>query len=358
MATTAIIFSSSSSLRAQVIGGEAAIEGDYPWMTALLSNGQMVCGAALIEPQWVLTANHCVTTFFPGQSNVDEVLINTLRHISPGTASERIEVDTIINHPSFNLNSGGSDLALIRLKQPSTVNPVNRASIGDTNLYRTTGTAAKVLGWGSTDANGTQSSFLKEADVVIMGIDTCLDLYQNGEADIVLNNGDSVICAGYFAGTDSAGAGAGDSGGPLLYSKNGEWTQIGVVSGGVGNVTTASEPGVFVEVGQYEKWIDETILAVENIRNDTNISIYEWRTEEDDWKTYFSFDHLQIEYLGQVSSDYQVLLYNSIGVLKAQQALSANNSQSVTIGSLPQGVYIVQIQNESGATVFSRKLVR
>jgi secreted trypsin-like serine protease len=44
----------------QIIGGEAAALGQFPWQVRLEEYGDYVCGGSLIDSRWVLTAAHCV----------------------------------------------------------------------------------------------------------------------------------------------------------------------------------------------------------------------------------------------------------------------------------------------------------
>ena len=100
----------------EIVGGQEAVPGAWPWMAALVSanlddyNGQF-CGGALIAPQWVLTAVHCVENETP--SSIDVTLG---KHKLTDSGGERINVVEIIRHPNFNSSTLDSDVALLRLE--------------------------------------------------------------------------------------------------------------------------------------------------------------------------------------------------------------------------------------------------
>ena len=44
-----------------IVGGRNAQPRAWPWMAAILDgNLKFICGAALIERKWVMTAAHCI----------------------------------------------------------------------------------------------------------------------------------------------------------------------------------------------------------------------------------------------------------------------------------------------------------
>lgn len=48
----------------QIIGGYRAARGQFPWQVFITMDQSSSCGGSLINPQWVLTAAHCVLGYF------------------------------------------------------------------------------------------------------------------------------------------------------------------------------------------------------------------------------------------------------------------------------------------------------
>jgi len=201
--------SSTTSPLPKIVGGRPAPKDAYPWMTALILRGQtpvkgQFCGGALIHPQWVLSAAHCVEDM--SASSLD-VLVGgyDLRSSSDGTW---VSVSQIVIHPRFSTVKGAlvNDVALLKLSQPLTGVPV--LSLVDAVSQVAPGTPVKGMGWGTTSEGGRQSPILLEVDMNLVSLTEASEVYP-GLSEVHLAAG---VPGG---GRDTC---QGDSGGPLVVS--------------------------------------------------------------------------------------------------------------------------------------------
>lgn len=111
-------------------------------------------------------------------------------------------------------------------------------------------------GWGITSEGGSQSPYLKQVQVPVVGTPTCKALFsRTGVLRSESQINEQVICAGAQPGQASC---QGDSGGPLQLPvhENGKFPfyQIGVVSWGIpcGKFNT---PTVYTSTQHFGSWI-------------------------------------------------------------------------------------------------------
>lgn len=250
-----------SPIQPQIVGGQLADLGEYPWQVALVSassanpqSGQF-CGGSLIDAEWVLTAAHCAVGESP--SSIDVVLgINNLSDgPTTGGQGQRRDVGQIIVYPGYDDNTNDGDVALLHLATPASlggrVQTIGLTGLSDSALFAP-GDIATVTGWGATSDGGSGSNALREVEVSIVSNATCNAPASYGGA-VTAN----MLCAGEAAGgKDSC---QGDSGGPLVVpTGSGGWLQAGVVSWGNG----CAQPnfyGVYARVAPFKSWITAQI---------------------------------------------------------------------------------------------------
>jgi secreted trypsin-like serine protease len=225
-----------------VNGTPAAIE-DWPSIAAVYP-GNSLCGGTLIAKRWVLTAAHCAVI---SQAEDWEVVIGSSSRLASG-----VGVKGIYPHPMYDDYTLTNDIALVKLKNPSS-HPVQKLATSSPEV----GTSVKVAGWGVTCFNDITNCLiqdnLREVTVQIKDYSQCYFSY--ADAGIFLPPG--TICA---SDTDKDSC-QGDSGGPLIAGEGADRRLIGVVSNGIG-CADEDFPGIYTDVSRYLDWIGSYIGTI------------------------------------------------------------------------------------------------
>jgi secreted trypsin-like serine protease len=244
LGATAAAASESDQPGAQprIVGGEPSSTHDHPHVVYLADrSGEQFCGGALIEPNKVVTAAHCVERKSPGRVTV--VAGRTDTRTDDGVEAD---VRRVWIPEEYTSVSDGADVAVLTLRESLPYRTIRVATDDDGDLYRP-GTEATVFGWGRTSENGRSSPILREARLPVMSDSDCEDAYRKFDAD-------QMMCAGYPEG--GVDACQGDSGGPLIAGG----ALIGVVSWGEG-CAREGKPGVYTEVRAFADQIEASDRA-------------------------------------------------------------------------------------------------
>ncbi|XP_066581676.1 chymotrypsin-2-like [Prorops nasuta] len=205
-----------------LLGAPNAANHEFPFMAAILKNGVMFCGGALISNQMILTAAHCVHPLMTDK-RANVVIVTGSNIYYQGGQSHK--VGRYFIHKNWNrpIGNGGPqfnnfDIGAIKLEAPIQIT-ANQRPIAIVDSTPAINTVGVIPGWGKTE-NGRVSSYLRKLAVKIVSIQECQRWYRY--MDIQAHN----LCVFRSVGR---GICSGDSGSPLIVGG-----KLGaVVSGGI-----------------------------------------------------------------------------------------------------------------------------
>lgn len=304
---------SNQPLEERIFRGWHLSPNEFPWMVKLKATfptnrrhifKKRVCGGALINSQWVLTARHCITwhppsipgKFVKSGISATKMQVYLGSHGFYGEDGIQILADRALGRddygspqcsrkhgphrrgtcappaprsfwdlvfgppPTGNARRSGkdvtftNDIALIRLRKPVTFNHKIQSVRLPPSDFPYVGFQAYVAGWGIQGPDAGPSMTLKGAELAVVDgskVRGCSE--QNGWGKMCAVSLDN------FYGRAGAAC-PGDSGSPLVTfdTKNGGWTLIGLLSNGAKSCFKGL-PEVYTKVGDYLDWIEETI---------------------------------------------------------------------------------------------------
>jgi len=237
----------------QIVGGETAAKGNWPWQVAILHKGSFKCGGTLINTHYVISAAHC----FRSSTQAEEftiVLGEHHRQVHEGT-EQTVGVKKITVHPNYQPKVS-DDIAIIELAQKAILTKyITPACLPDAGQEVDAGTKCFMSGWGRTSAGGAATQILQEAPLKIISLSDC----QARSRKFVRKVTSSMICGGDDVNIFASGC-HGDSGGPLVCkSSAGRLVLQGVVSWGSPVCDALDHYTVFTKVSMYKNWIDSAM---------------------------------------------------------------------------------------------------
>ncbi|XP_006821988.2 plasma kallikrein-like, partial [Saccoglossus kowalevskii] len=175
----------------RIVGGMAAQLGSWPWQVSVLRHGSHICGAVIIDPNWILTAAHCVDGY---SASSYELRMGFISQADSVPTEIRRSVNEIIMHPVYEYPPwyNDYDVALFRVEpaieyteyiRPACLPPAN-----DLSFFHA-GELCTVSGWGFLYDGGYVANSLQEAEINLWDQATCNSMLNS-------NILDSYICAG------------------------------------------------------------------------------------------------------------------------------------------------------------------
>nr|XP_023020913.1 proclotting enzyme [Leptinotarsa decemlineata] len=235
----------------RIVGGHNADVNEWPWIAALFNGGRQFCGGSLIDKTHILSAAHCVAHM--SSWDVARLTVRLGDHnIKTNSETRHVEkrVKRVVRHRGFDSRTLYNDIAILTLDSPieftQQIRPVCLPSGGSDHSGKT----GTVIGWGSLRESGPQPAVLQEVNIPIWTNRECKVKYGPAAPGGIVEH---MLCAGQ-ANRDSC---SGDSGGPLMIN-TGKWTQVGIVSWGIG-CGKGQYPGVYTRVAKFLPWIQKNL---------------------------------------------------------------------------------------------------
>ncbi|CAG0900556.1 unnamed protein product [Darwinula stevensoni] len=260
-------------------GGSSSYIGEWPWQAAIydVSREEIICGAALIRENWLLTTASCLNVKGSRISRRPNEFIVYLgkyyrNHSLDDGFVQRRQMSRIILHEDLNLRNLDSDIALVRLTEPAILTwRVQLACLPNqfhpSEENPNDGKFGWVAGWGVDDSD-TPSHALADVNIPVISNSKCIQdtIYTTGDlasTGILTSN---MFCAGYGIETpleDYKTVCPGDSGSPMVFYSESSWQVEGIVSHSFSRERcSARRPGqyaVFTKVNRFISWIESKI---------------------------------------------------------------------------------------------------
>jgi len=256
-----VAFSGADGRSSYIINGSESSPGRWPWQVSIQMNywggtSTMAheCGGSVLNEHWVITAAHCCE-YKPTKAK----LWFGAFQLSKKDRAQELSVAKAIVHPGWDSSKNGmpNDLCLLKVDTPIDLsNPLIKAvRLAEVGVSYAGNPDCWISGWGRDDRNiFAASDKLKESNVPVITNRDCMRKYGGEDMSLMIKS--VHICMDGTA--NDVHACHGDSGGPMVCRRGGEYELVGVASR-AGSPQCGERPSVYTRVSKYLDWIHSHI---------------------------------------------------------------------------------------------------
>ncbi|XP_032827538.2 coagulation factor VII-like isoform X3 [Petromyzon marinus] len=262
----------------RIVNGWRCEPGECPWQVLLVSSetGRGLCGGALLNDEWVITAAHCIVGAKTQGGLANYVIIGEYDVDVWDGSEQYLPLRRVVMHKRHVASSSSSsppllpaprrrdyDVALLQLATRVRLGPsavplcLPSTSLAEQQLL-VPDIHGLVSGWGRLGEGAARASVLQAVSVPFVPHAECV----RALGPAVTRN---MFCAGRSADDDGAGGGGrlgdacgGDSGGPHATLYGDTFFLTGIVSWGDG-CARRGKYGVYTKVSRFVPWIREVM---------------------------------------------------------------------------------------------------